>query len=204
MHLECLVEERSIEAALTNLLPKILTPDVTWRIHAFQGKQDLKKRLPERLRGYKKWIPDDYRIVVLIDKDRDDCYQLKRELEEIASRAQFITKTSAGGAPGFQVMNHIVIEELESWFFGDLAAIRNAYPKVSRTIVRDPRYAHPDTLSDTWETRESVLQHYTYYPGGLPKIEVAQKISRFMAPERNRSQSFQVFCEGIRLCTGQR
>lgn len=69
----------------------------------------------------------------------------------------------------------IVIEELESGFFGYLAAIRSAYPKVSRTIVRDLRYAHPDTLSDTWETLERVLQHYTYYPGAYPGLKWHRK-----------------------------
>ena len=39
MHLEFLVEEASLESALTQLLPKILPSTVSSKIHAFRGKQ---------------------------------------------------------------------------------------------------------------------------------------------------------------------
>lgn len=42
MHFEFLVEEASLESALTQLLPKILPSTVTFKIHAFRGKDDLK------------------------------------------------------------------------------------------------------------------------------------------------------------------
>jgi hypothetical protein len=57
LHLEILVEEYSAEIALANLLPKILPPDVEFEIHSFQGKTDLLKKLPQRLKGYRPWLP---------------------------------------------------------------------------------------------------------------------------------------------------
>ena len=65
MHIELLLEEHSAKVALDNLLNTILSGLATFKSHTFQGKKDLLKMLPNRLRGYKHWIPDDWRIVVL-------------------------------------------------------------------------------------------------------------------------------------------
>lgn len=53
MHLEFLVEEFSTQECLNQILPQILFENVTYKIHAFRGKSDLIKKLPERLKGYK-------------------------------------------------------------------------------------------------------------------------------------------------------
>ena len=92
MHVEFLVEEPSAEVALFNIVPRILH-DVTFRIHPYQGKQDLLSKLLPRLRGYKNWLPEDWRIVVLIDTDDEDCKELKANLERIAEKAGFLTKS---------------------------------------------------------------------------------------------------------------
>ncbi|MEG5001191.1 hypothetical protein QUB13_26385 [Microcoleus sp. B4-D4] len=84
MHLEFLVEEASLESALTQILPKILPSTITYKIHAFRGKTDLLAKLPNRLKGYQAWLPPDRKIVVLIDKDREDCLKLKQQLEIMA------------------------------------------------------------------------------------------------------------------------
>lgn len=80
MQIEFLLEERSAEVALEIILPKILPEDIYYTFHVFEGKQALLKNLPVRLKGYKPWIPDDWRIIVLIDRDQDDCLQLKATL----------------------------------------------------------------------------------------------------------------------------
>ena len=84
-HLEFLVEEPSMEAFLRVLLPRLLPRDRTFAIHSFRGKPDLRRKLHARLRGYSKWLPADWRIVVMVDRDEDDCLALKGELEEAAA-----------------------------------------------------------------------------------------------------------------------
>ena len=69
MHFEFLLEEETSERVLDNLMPKIILGEHTYRCIRFQGKKDLLKNLPAELKGYAKWIPNDYKIVVLLDRD---------------------------------------------------------------------------------------------------------------------------------------
>jgi hypothetical protein len=198
VHIEFLVEELSAEAALKNLVPKILGEEVTFQIHPYQGKQNLLRKLPDRLKGYKKWLPDDWRIVVLIDTDRQDCKLLKHQLEEIASNAGLITKSAAPSDRSFQVLNRLAIEELEAWFFGDVEAIATAYPGVSPKIAQKERFRNPDAITGgTWEALEKLLQSKGYHRGGLEKVNAARQISQHMNPDCNRCKSFEVFRDGL-------
>ena len=103
MHIEFLVEDLSTAEVLSYLLPNILSDSITFETHSFQGKQDLLSKLPNRLKGYKKWIPNDYRILILVDKDNEDCQKLKRKLEKIAVDAGFVTKSVAKGYFSYQL-----------------------------------------------------------------------------------------------------
>jgi hypothetical protein len=202
MHLEAFVEEPSAEAALKNLLPRLLPPAWNVRYHTFQGKSDLLSKLPSRLRGYTHWLPPDWRLLVLVDEDRQDCYALKEQLEHAAERAGLMAKTGLGTGP-VEVLNRIAIEELEAWFLGDVEALVRAYPRVPRTLSKRQRFRNPDQVSGgTWEALEMVLQRAGYYPGGMPKVEVAQRVSAHMNPSRNSSRSFQVFVSGVRALVG--
>lgn len=198
VHLEILVEEPSLAEALNHLLPKMLSQEIEVQIHNFRGKENLLKELPKRLKGYQTWIPEHWKIVVLIDEDRQDCHQLKQKLEDIAQQAGFITKTFSTKGQKFQVLNRIIIEELESWFFGDINAIRQAYPKVSPNLTNQKQYRNPDTIKGgTWEALERVLKQAGYHQGGLEKCKAAREISPYMNPLINQSQSFQIFYQGL-------
>lgn len=63
-----LVEEHSMAVALEGLLPQVLR-GAEFEIRPFQCKDDLLKRLPERLRGYAHWLPQECAILVLVDRD---------------------------------------------------------------------------------------------------------------------------------------
>jgi hypothetical protein len=53
-----------------------------------QGKGDLLGKLGARLRGYAKWIPDSYKIFVIVDRDSENCDALKAALEQYAAQAR--------------------------------------------------------------------------------------------------------------------
>jgi len=197
MHVLFFVEEPSAEAALANLLPKILPAQTTYQSIIFQGKPDLLQNLAARLRGYASWLPEDWRIVVLIDEDRQDCRRLKGQMEDAAQSAGLVSKSQAENGR-FQVLNRIAIEELEAWFLGDVEALRQVYPRLSASLSNRQRFRDPDAVTGgTWEALEHILQTNGYHPAGYPKVEAARQISLRMEPARNCSHSFQVFCQGL-------
>lgn len=190
-HIEFLVEEQSMEKALEHLLPKILPDGITFKIHPHQGKRDLLKKLPGKLRGYVRWIRDETRICVLVDRDSDDCHELKARLNKFALEARI------------EVLNRIAIEELEAWFFGDVPALVKAYRGVSPTLDGKAKFRDPDAIrGGTWEALERVLQRAGYFKAGLAKIKAADDIARHMDPSRNRLHSFKVFISGLESLLG--
>jgi hypothetical protein len=191
-HVELLVEEPSMEAALRLLLPK-LVGRLSFEIYTHLCKDDLIAKLPSRLRGYASWLPDNWRIVVVVDRDDDNCKALLSRLDEMARHAGLRTRQSAGRKPCV-VMNRLAIEELEAWYFGDWEAVRAAYPRVPSSIPSQAKYRDPDNVAGgTWESFERVLQKAGYFENGLAKIEAARAVAERMVPTRNTSRSFQGF-----------
>ena len=67
-----------------------------------------------------------------------------------------------------QLVNRVVIEELEAWYFGDWEAVRSAYPRVSPTVPNQSRYRNPDSVQGgTWEAFERILKGHGYFRTGL-------------------------------------
>jgi len=196
-HLELLVEEPSMEALLRALLPRLISSDRTFEVHAFQGKSDLLGNLAGRLRGYARWLPDDWRIIVLVDRDDDDCLQLKQKLEGVAEKAKLRTRARAICGQ-WQLVNRIAIEELEAWYFGDWESVCTAYPRLPPSIPSNQRYRDPDGISGgTWEAFERVMQRSGYFKQGLRKIEVARELGGLLDARRSRSLSFGHFHKAV-------
>ena len=195
IHFEILVEEPSMEAFLDELFRNEF-PDISFLIHSFQGKNDLLANLQSRLNAYAKWLPPDFRVVVLIDRDRDDCRELKRRMEDMARGAGLLTRSAAGGRP-WQAVNRIVVEELEAWYFGDWGAVRAAYPRASANVPNRAAYSDPDGINGTWEAFHRVLKRGGYFKTGLRKIEAARAVGAEMNPRLNRSRSFTNFYDAI-------
>ena len=196
MWMEFFLEERSAAELISSLLPKIL-PNATFEIHSFDGRPDLLKKLPDRLKAYSPWDSDDHFLVILVDRDDDDCHELKRKLEDFATNAGL--KTLSSSPDRFHVINRIAIEELEAWFFGDIEAMHQAYPRIPASLGKRAPYRDPDAITGRTSKRlEKLLKEKGYHPRGLEKIRAAQEISRHMDPDRNRSKSFQVFCDALR------
>ncbi|MEY2633463.1 MAG: hypothetical protein RIR00_2117 [Pseudomonadota bacterium] len=73
-----LLEEDSARAMLQSLLPRLLSPEIGFRLIPFQGKQDLEKQCVRRIRGY---INPEARFIVLRDQDSaPDCRVIKSRL----------------------------------------------------------------------------------------------------------------------------
>lgn len=192
MHFEVLVEEPSAKAALDALLPKVLGEEHTFEVHPFQCKSEMLANLLPRLRGYASWFQSDpttehWRILLLIDEDRQDCRDVKRKLLDAAQAAGLSDR----------VLARVIIEELEAWFFGDIEAVRTVYPRVPATLAARRGFRNPDAITGgTWEALDRVLRQ-SGYGNGLQKIRFAAAVAPQMQPERNTSGSFQALRIGL-------
>lgn len=186
-----------MEAFLNILLPRVLHGGATFEIHAFQGKSDLLGKLEQRLRGYRRWLPSHWKLVVLVDRDNDDCLKLKARLEASAANSGFRTRSQAT-SQDWHVVNRIAIEELEAWYFGDWEAVRAVYPRVNQGIPGQARYRNPDAIKGgTWEAFERILKRHGYFSNGLRKTEAAKAIAAHTTPDQNRSRSFNHFLNAL-------
>jgi hypothetical protein len=190
-HVYFFVEERSMEEFLRPLLPRVIG-EIGFEIFTYQGKDDLLLRLPDRLRGYA-WIPDTYRLVVLVDRDGDDCVELKARLDASAQEARLVTRSNAKGRR-WHIASRIAIEELEAWYFGDWQAVLEAFPRAPVNVPARAPFRDPDAIAGgTWERFEQVMQTTGYFPGGLEKVRAAREIGARITPGANRSSSFRSF-----------
>jgi len=198
MQLEILVEEQSAEEALRHLLPKIVKGRGCVRIRNFSGKSKLLRKLPSRLAAYRQRIEngEQLRIIVLVDRDDDDCKKLKSKLERMAYDAALPTKTSPDDKGHFQVLNRVVIEELESWFIGDPAALEKAFTSLPKINPAAGIFRNPDN-GGSWEALHRFLKKHGIYKSSFPKIDAARRIAPHMEIKVNRSKSFQIFISGM-------
>ena len=185
-----------MEAFLRSLLPRVLPVTCGFEVHSFRDKFNLLGNLESRLRAYARWLPEYCRIIVMVDRDNDDCRALKERLEAASAAAGLRSRAHAGGSR-WQVVNRIVIEELEAWYFGDWQAVRGAYPRVSQHVQRSKRYRDPDAIKQTWEAFERIMQGRGYFSTGLRKVDAAREVAAHIDPGRNRSASFNSFYAAV-------
>ena len=108
-----LLEEESMKALLDVLLPKMLPENTTFRCIPHEGKQDLEKSIPRKLRA---WQTPGTVFIIVRDKDGADCVEIKNRLVNLCQQA---------GRSDSLV--RIACHELESWLLGDLAAVGKAF-----------------------------------------------------------------------------
>ena len=188
-----------MKAFLNAILPRMLPSGCAFNIYAHEGKEDLMHKLGERLRDYAAWLKKEKscRIVIIVDRDNDDCKELKRELEDICEQAGLRSRSDAGN-PDWQVVTRIAVEELEAWYFGDWQAVCAAYPRVPANIPGKRGYRDPDAIKGgTWEAFRLIMRKKGYFRGRLHKVEAAQQIGRHIDPQRNQSPSFKVFWNAV-------
>ncbi len=178
---------------LEAILPRYF-PTLGFRVISFQGKHDLLDNMHDYIANLGKSLLLGWYIFVLVDRDQDDCYELKARLERISREAGLTTRGSALGQQ-WQVVNRIVIEELEAWYFGDWEAVCLAYGRDGEKL-QSPKFRDPDEIKGgTWEAFERVME--TKYRLKIEKREAARKIGAYIEPSRSSSRSFGVFWEAV-------
>ena len=214
VHFEILVEDISGKTALEILVPKIIGHEHTFKVHSYKGigriPKDLKStsepqkrilldQIPKLIQGYGKTFaayPDNYRAYLIIICDLDDrCLRtFRRELLDIVAKC----------SPSPDTHFCIAIEEGESWYLGDLPAVKAAYPTAKDAVLNSYM---SDSICGTWEKLADAV-----FVGGSQKLSKlgqqaigkeksiwAQNISSYMNVEKNDSPSFCYFRDKLRL-----
>jgi hypothetical protein len=179
MQLVIFCEELSAKVFLDEFLPPLLPQGVTLRTIPHQGKTDLQKSLPKKLRA---WVDPRAKFVVLHDKDHNDCHKLKTQLRNICKLAR----------PDIEPLIRIACHELESWYLGDPIALQKAFPKFKAASVQGKaKFSDVDTLANAAEELTKLVPEYQ-------KVSGSRTLGGLMSPHNNASHSFNVFGSGIK------
>ena len=170
-----LLEEYSMKVLLEGLLPRLF-PDLPFLCLPHEGKKDLKKSIPRKLRA---WREPGVRFVVVQDNDDSDCLSRKQRLVGI---------TRSSGRPDTIV--RIVCQELEAWYFGAPAALANAFDRPNLlAIAGRARFRDPDAIAQPARALAERVEEFQ-------KVSGARRMAQALTRE-NRSRSFQVLMAGI-------
>lgn len=202
MHIEVLVEDGSGAALMAHLIPKLLgeaAAEHTCRIHNYKGigriprnmtakvdaaKKTLLDNLLRLLRGYGQ-TPGYDAVLVLVDTDERHVATFKQELQGVLALCPNAPQTEFA----------LATEAIEAWYFGDRAALLQAYPRADKKVLN--KYQQ-DAVCGTWEMLAdalvkggvAVVKKQGFWKAGEIKHEWANRIGPLMDVSQNKSPSF--------------
>lgn len=185
--IEFLVEEPSIAEVLKKILPQILTApwhlDENYFIRPHEGKSDLMRSIPRKLKGFGAQRNQVTGFVIVQDQDSNDCKKLKQELLNLCA-------TNSSG--NIRYLVRIVCHELEAWYLGDMRALENVFPKFkAKNHKGKAMFRVPDDCVNPKAKLKLLLEDY-------PQIATAAAMAKNMDIEHNQSESFQQFIAGVK------
>lgn len=212
MYFQFLIEDESGKILVQHIMEKIQSesPSIEYGCKAFKGIGGLKltssikdvktnkllNDLRIYLRGFDKSLRGiDAAIFIVLDNDKRDTAEFKKQLEELAVQSMIS-------------LDHvfcIAVEEMEAWLLGDREALFRAYPKASESVLKE---YEQDSICGTWEVLANAAYKggfgkmkrdcFTYREIGRNKAEWADKIGRYLSLDRNVSPSFNFFVRELR------
>lgn len=184
--LACLLEEQSAREMLKSLLPRVLPEGVSPQYATFRGKRDLLKNIEARLKG---WNAPNTVFLILLDRDREDCRELKERVKK---------KVVAAGK-GDQTCIRIACSELESFYLGDLQAVEQVLSISNLARHQDTKECRaPDEMNG--KPSEKLV---SLTGGEYSKVKVSRSLGRELAIDgQNRSESFNQLLAGVKKLTG--
>ena len=173
-----LLEEYSMKVLLDELLPRLF-PALSFLCVPHEGKQDLEKSIPRKLKA---WHEPGARFIVVRDNDGGDCGALKQRLLGLCA-----------GDKREHTRVRIACQELEAWYFGDLKALADVYgERAFRGVAEKARFRNPDAIDQPSRALAALAPEFQ-------KVSGARAMGARLAADRNRSPSFQAFLDAIRI-----
>lgn len=181
--IEILVEEPSMKEFLSIVLPNCIKEpwvlNVNYFIRAFEGKGDLQKNIPSKVKFLSNWNHERVGLVILQDQDSSDCRLLKQKLVDMCEENGTCSK-----------LIRIVCRELEAWYIGDFEAINKAYPNFKyQNFINKAKFRVPDNCN-AFDELKKILPEFQ-------KVGGAKRIAPFISIERNKSESFKQTISGL-------
>ena len=131
---------------LDGLLPRLF-PGLSFQCVPHDGKGDLERSIPRKLRG---WLEPGVRFAVVRDNDGGDCRALKERLRGLCR---------AGRRDDTLV--RIVCQELEAWYLGEPDALADAFGRDGlRRIGQQARFREPAAVRRPTEAVEQLVPEF--------------------------------------------
>jgi len=181
--LVCCVEEPSAKELFLGVLPRLgLQEGHDFQVITFEGKQDLEKRLPIRLKA---WQRPNSVFLILRDQDSGDCNTVKQVL---------LDKVRASGKKG---LVRIACRELESFYLGDLQAVALAMEMPQLMKQQNKRkFRFPDDLNNAKQELMNLTKNQYQEVAGSRAI--SPHLNLDLNVPGNYSRSFRYLISGIR------
>lgn len=175
MNLVFMLEEPSMRHFLAGIMERVLPWNFTATYLVHEGKQDLEKSIPRKMRAWQ--IPDSL-FIIIRDKDGEDPFTLKARLRALCAHRP-------------ESLIRIPVHHLESWILGDMNAIAIAFGKPALAQLSSNRkFRNPDLLGNASDELSRLIP-------GYQKVSGARSVSPHMSLEGNRSPSFNLFLNDI-------
>jgi len=182
-----LVEDYSTQKFLEGILPRLGFEEGDFEIKSHRGKEDLISNLASVIPSLSKLAQQ---IIVILDKDREDCIALKNKIK---------TKM-AWCVCDYKI--RIACYELEAWFLGDMEAIAKCAPQFKVKFFQNKKkYRDIDSITKPSKIIEEMIPKWKDNFASKPQF--AEKIAPFMSLKRqnaeqtNRSHSFHILLETL-------
>ncbi|MGK7938922.1 MAG: DUF4276 family protein [Crocosphaera sp.] len=163
------------------LLSKIIPENVKFKCIHHEGKQDLEKSIPRKLKAWN----TSAKFIIIRDQDSGNCQKIKEQLYALCKKS--------GRS---DTLIRIVCHELESWYLGDLAAVEKAFNLKEGQLSKkqnNQKYRDPDQLNSAKQELKKLVKSYQPISG-------SRKIGKYLEIQhldKNKSYSFKVFLRGL-------
>ncbi|MFH1135549.1 MAG: cytoplasmic protein [Pseudomonadota bacterium] len=152
-----LLEERSMKTLLEGLLPRLM-PGLPFICIPHEGKKDLEKSIPRKLRA---WRDPGTRFVIVRDNDGGDCHLLKTRLEALAHEAKRA-----------DVLVRIACQELEARYFGEPAAMAKAFGNDRlKEIIHKAQYRDPYAVEKPSRELAKLIPEFRSFQNTMDGVE---------------------------------
>ena len=164
-----------MKVLLKGLLPRLF-PGLLFLCVSHEGKQDLERSIPRKLKA---WREPGVRFCVICDNDGGDCGALRNRLVALCRDGRREDS-----------LVRIACQELEAWYFGAPGTLADVFQREDlRRMASKAQFRDPDGIAQPARALAGLVEEFQ-------KVSGARRMGQVLDRE-NRSRSYQVLIAGI-------